>query len=245
MKELKSYAAKTDQGPYLQVNEDDQSVDLANKVYLVFDGFGGSNIGDKAVEEVKNNVHSLYTNLGGDPDSTLPFYYSHKYLLEGNALINAMYYAHENLKEKNASKEMSQRGGVAGICACQADNILTLVGTGNCLGLLYRKGEIETVISPDNYEYYSTDSYYEHFYSAPMSGFGLFDELHYTAREVKIFSDDVFLLLTDGIYTRLSRQEIKHILDKKISDLEKVDSLFRFANDRGNRDNQTCLLLHY
>ena len=49
MIKLKSYSARTDSGPFLQVNEDDHDVDLINNLFLIFDGFGGSNVGDKAV----------------------------------------------------------------------------------------------------------------------------------------------------------------------------------------------------
>jgi len=61
--ELKSYAAKSHQGPYLQVNEDGVEVDLMQKIYMVFDGFGGSNVGDKTVEFLKENIKKFYEKL--------------------------------------------------------------------------------------------------------------------------------------------------------------------------------------
>ena len=71
---LKSYSAFSEQGPYLQVNEDAVEVDLINHLFLLLDGFGGSSVGDKAVQFVKDTVKKFYTKVGGDPDSTLPFY---------------------------------------------------------------------------------------------------------------------------------------------------------------------------
>lgn len=42
---LKSYAAKTHQGPYLEINEDGYEFDFENELYMILDGFGGSGIG--------------------------------------------------------------------------------------------------------------------------------------------------------------------------------------------------------
>lgn len=243
---LKSYTAKTDQGPYLQVNEDDVDVDLRNKLYQIFDGFGGSGVGDKAVQEIKSTVKKFYTRIGGDPDSTLPFYYSHKYLLEGNALINSMHYAHSLIKKENRTKEMNQRAGASGVCISQAENVLTLASTGNLLGLIYRKGHLETLIAPDSLMKLARDDYASHFYTCPTSGFGLFDELHLNVQELRVFQDDLVVLLSDGVYSRIDRDEMKYILDKRgPMAIDKVNELFELANSRGNMDNQSALFLQF
>ena len=46
MIELKSYGLLSHQGPHLNLNEDYVEVDLANNLFMVIDGFGGSNIGE-------------------------------------------------------------------------------------------------------------------------------------------------------------------------------------------------------
>lgn len=243
---LKSYSARTHQGPYLQVNEDDVDVDLRNKLYLIFDGFGGTGVGNKAVQEIKSTVKKFYTRIGGDPDSTLPFYYSHKYLLEGNALINSLHYAHSLIKKNNGEQEMNQRAGASAICIAQADNILTLASTGNVMGLLYRKGRLEELVKPDSFKQMARNDYNPHFYTSPMSGFGLFDELHLTVQELRIYRDDLLVLLTDGVYSRLSLDEVKYTIDKgELASVEKVDELFELSNSRGNLDNQSALFLQF
>lgn len=243
---LKSYSAHTHQGPHLQINEDDVEIDLINQLYIIFDGFGGSAVGDKAVQEIKQTIKNFYTKIGGDPDATLPFYFSQKYLIEGNALVNAMVYAHEELKNKNTKTEMNERGGASCIAVAQSENILTIVGTGNCAGFLYRNGHISQVMSPDNMEFLGQDEYLKHFLSMPMSGFGLFDDLHFKVSEVRIKEEDVLILLTDGVYSRLSPEEIKFTLERKRpSDGQKVKELFKLANSRGNMDNQSTILLQY
>ena len=97
MIELKSYAMLSHQGPYLNVNEDTAEADIVNNMFLVIDGFGGAGIGDEVALLVKDILKKAYKKISVDPDSTLPFYYSHKYLLEANALINALFNAHNEV----------------------------------------------------------------------------------------------------------------------------------------------------
>jgi serine/threonine protein phosphatase PrpC len=245
MIKLKSYSARTDSGPFLQVNEDDHDIDLVNNLFLIFDGFGGSNVGDKAVELVKETVKKFYIKIGGDPDSTLPFYYSHKYLIEGNALINALHLAHSLLKKDNSEKDMSSRGGASGICAALAENIITFASTGNCLCYRYRKGHLETVVQPDSLRTIARDDYESQFCSAPMSGFGLFDDLHLQVSEYRVLPEDLFILMTDGVYTRVEDKEISYTIEKNIPQSEKIDELFSLANSRGNLDNQSAIFLQF
>ncbi|MEC7276353.1 MAG: protein phosphatase 2C domain-containing protein [Bdellovibrionota bacterium] len=243
---LKSFAAKTDQGPYLQINEDGHEIDLNHHLYMIFDGFGGSSVGDKAVDLVNDTVKSFYTRIGGDPDSTLPFYFSPRYLIEGNALVNAMEYAHFLLKKENKDKDMNSRGGVSSIAVAQAENILTFASTGNCLGLFYSKGELRTVCEPDSFELISGDHFERHFTTAPASGFGLFDQLHLKIQEVRVNKGDKVILLTDGVYARVKESEIKDVLQREgANNQEKIEELFNLANGRGNLDNQTAVILNF
>ncbi len=245
MANLKSYAAISDQGPFLNMNEDDVCVDLACKLFFVLDGFGGSGIGDKASDVVKDSLLKFYTKIGGDPESTMPFFYDRKFLLEGNALLNSMYYAHEAVKSEFANCEMPQRGGASGVCASLADNILTVASTGNCMGLLYRAGHLKMIMTPDSYAAYAHDLKNKHFYTAPMSGFGLFDRLDIDIRECRVFESDIFVFLTDGAYARVDLDEIKYLLDRPEKDVKRIEGLFALANERGNLDNQSALILNF
>ncbi len=246
MIDLKSFATRTDKGPYLQINEDSVEVDLVNKLYMIFDGFGGSSIGDKAVFLVQDTIKKFYTRIAGDPDATLPFFYSPKYLLEGNALINAMEYAHFLLKKDNKDKEMDSKGGSSCIAISQADNILTVASTGNCIGFIYSRGNMRVISEPDNFELISGDFYDKEFVTAPASGFGLFNDLQLKVNEIRINEGDRILLLSDGVYARVDHQEVQDIiLSEGTKSSDKIDKLFELANKRGNMDNQSALLLNF
>lgn len=246
MIELKSYGLLTHQGPHLNLNEDLAEADLVNNLFMLIDGFGGSNIGDRAAMIIRDSLKRSYTKIANDPESTLPFFYSHKYLIEGNALINALNVAHQNMTRENESKPMNNRGGGSVVSAALAENILTLVSTGNCGAYLYRKGHLTTEILPDSMRSLSRDRFTSHLHTVPFSGVGLFEDLHYQVKELKIADGDIILLLTDGVYARLLESEIKYTVEKfHENELEIIKELFKLSNDRGNLDNQSAIILQF
>ncbi len=246
MIELKSYVFKTHQGPHLNLNEDLVDADLSNKLFMLIDGFGGSNVGDRISNLVKDVLKRSYTKISIDPDSTLPFFYSHKYLIEGNALINAMYSVHNNVLKENDEKAFSSKGGASIIAAAASENILSVVATGNCAGYLLRRGVFVPIIIPDILGSYGLDKFGTFFQSIPMSGIGLFEDLHIQTREVKVLPGDKFLFLSDGVYARVDESDLKFLLEKnKDKEAEAIKEMFKLANDRGNLDNQSALILSF
>ncbi|MBP9681152.1 MAG: SpoIIE family protein phosphatase [Bacteriovorax sp.] len=246
MIELKSYGLHTHQGPHLNLNEDLAEVDLVNNLYFLIDGFGGSNIGDRAAQRIRDSLKQAYTKIAKDPDSTLPFFYSHKYLIEGNALINAFHVAHRNVSRDNENKSMNNRGGGSVISAALSENMLTLASTGNCCAYLYRKGTLSLEIQPDSLGSVSRDRFSSFLHTAPMSGIGLFEDLHYQVRELKIAEGDLVLFFTDGIYSRVESDEIKYIIENnRESEVDIINELAKLSNERGNLDNQSGLVLHF
>lgn len=246
MIELKSYGMQTHQGPHLNLNEDLVEADLVNNLFMLIDGFGGSNIGDRAAMMIRDHLKRSYTKIVIDPDATLPFFYSHKYLIEGNALINALHTAHLNLSRDNENKSIDKRGGGSVIACALTENILTLVSTGNCIAYLYRKGNLSLEVLSDSLANLSRDSFQSYLQSVPMSGIGLFEDLHYSVRELKMAEGDLVVLLSDGAYSRLSVKEIKYTIEKNLeNELDIIKELFRLSNSRGNLDNQSGLVLQF
>ncbi|HAZ12803.1 MAG: hypothetical protein A2X86_04145 [Bdellovibrionales bacterium GWA2_49_15] len=243
---LKSYSAKSHQGPYLQVNEDGVLVDYANRLAIVMDGFGGAGIGDVCIQKIRDQIKNFYLRASKDPDATMPFYFSIKYLLEGNALINAFHYAHDSMLKENKTKDMSNRGGASVIGVSQSENLLTFVSAGNIFALLSRKGTLDIVLAPDSLQFVSDDRFTGQYSTSPLSGIGLFQELHLNCREIKVQEGDQIVLMTDGVYSRLAYRELRHIIsDPDQTSADKINALFKTSCQRGNMDNQTALFLHY
>lgn len=239
--ELKTIFAKTNHGPYLQVNEDLYDFDLNTELFMVFDAFGGVNKGDICAEELRDAIKHFYQSRVKDPDSTLPYYYSPKYLLEGNVLINSALEAHKKIQDKNSTLTYSKRSGSSAILMVRSENTLTFLSTGNCRSYLVRSGEIRPLFLEDTGEGKTEGSY-----SIPFSGFGLFPSLHFQVKEVTPKADDLYLILTDGVYSRLTEREILSTVMMGTSTLEeRIESLFAQANSKGNLDNQTCMIFEY
>jgi serine/threonine protein phosphatase PrpC len=243
---LKTYCAMSNQGPYLNVNEDNLEVDTSLNLFVLLDGIGGSQVGDECARQVKETIRKFYTKIGGDPNSTLPFYYNHKYLLEGNALINSMHYAHSVIVKQNREKQISQRAASSCLAAACSEHILTVASAGNIMGLLYRLGELYPFVLPDSINSGLTSEYEGHFQTTPINGIGLFEELYLNTKEIKVHDEDLFIFLTDGAYSRIKNHELKHIIQQKdLLQEEKIQEIFDLVNSRDNLDNQSAIFLQF
>jgi serine/threonine protein phosphatase PrpC len=244
MIEIQSYFAKTHQGPFLNLNEDDILVDLENRIFAVFDGFGGSSIGDQAVDLCRKKIEGFFSKVSADPDATMPYFFSHKYLLETNALINSTHLAHEALIEENKKREMNERGGVSSVVGMISENILSLVSVGNCAAFLYRNGKVSLINSPDCISPIGSIEQNLANRTFPLSALGLYDDLSLKVWEVNLSDGDKVILLSDGIYSRLGLEDLRLTIDSNLDDEHAaVKSLIGQANDRGNLDNQSAIIL--
>jgi PPM family protein phosphatase len=243
---LKAYAAQTHQGPYLQVNEDSYDFDFENDLYMVLDGFGGSGIGDRAVEKLKHEIKTFYTQISDDPNATMPLYFNPRNLLEGNAIINSLMNAHQNLLKTNQDRTINQRAGASALVAVRADSLLILVGIGNCSAYHFRRGKLAKVILEDSMQSLTKDSFISRFRTSPMSALGMYPELSYQLREVRLAEGDKIMLLTDGIYASLDEEEMLYTLNRSAANAQdRVNSLLKLSNSRGNLDNQTAMILEF
>lgn len=243
---LKAYAAQTHQGPYLQVNEDAYDFDFENEMFMVMDGFGGSGIGDRAVDKLKQEIKSFYLQISDDPNATMPLYYNPKNLLEANAILNAMMNAHQNLLRNNLDKPVNQRAGVSTIVAVKADSLIILVGVGNCCAYHFRHGKLSKIIAEDTFQYLSKNQLDKKFRTTPMNAVGMYPELGHQLREVRLAEGDKIILLTDGVYAQIDEEELLYALNRSAPDAnERVNSLLKLSNSRGNSDNQTAMILEF
>ncbi|HLW57655.1 MAG TPA: hypothetical protein VKY27_09740 [Bacteriovoracaceae bacterium] len=243
---LKSYAAKTHQGPYLQVNEDAYDFDFENELYLIIDAFGGSGIGDVAAENFKQHVKNFYTKLADDPNATMPLYYNPKNVLVGNALVNALLNAHQSLLSVNNLKTINQRAGISTIVAAKSESLMVLLGIGNCCAYHFREGNLVKIIHEDDMKFHSKGQIEGRFRSTPMSAVGMYPELTYNLKEVRLVEGDKLLLLSDGVFGTVNDEEILYHLSRPALDSgERLNSLLKLSNTKGNVDNQVAMLLEY
>lgn len=246
MTTLKSYSLKSSAGPWLKVNEDDAEVDLVNNFFFIADGFGGANIGDAAVRQIKHDLKKKFIYVGHDPDATMPFFYSPKYMLEANALVNAFHYAHKNLNILNASRDITLRAGASVLSATFYNDVLTIVSAGACHAYLVRQGYLKKLVIPDSMDFFTTDEHEISQCHSPLSGLGLFEDLHLQIRECRLAKGDLVVFLTDGAFSRLDEEELRFLMNKKtVSEIESIEEVFELCNQRGNKDNQSAIILQF
>ena len=242
---LKNFSLATDKGPYLHTNGDTVDANPENGLYLLIDGIGGGQRGAKATELIKETIKNTYANIAEDSEATLPFYYTAKYMIETNAVVNAAYQAHAAILEDNGDKKTDDMAGGSSVIVCQAGSILGIVSTGNCRAYLLREGSLKNLIEPDILADLSFDGTQDHLYTAPTSGFGLFEDIHLTIREYRIRRGDSVVLLSDGVYGRIGEDDILSTVGGAQNGGEAIREMFQLANLRGNLDNQSCLILSY
>lgn len=243
---LKAYAAQTHQGPYLQINEDGYDFDFDNQLYMIFDGLGGSGLGDKCVQQLKQDIKLFYTQLSDDPNATMPLYYNPRNTLEENSLINSMMNAHQRVYQNNSDKPINQRAAASGILATISESILVLLGVGNCVAYHFRQGRLNKLIQEDTLQFLSKDQFSYKFRTIPFSAMGMYPDVNYQLKEVRVSEGDQVIMMTDGVYGHVSEEELAYTLTSVAPDLTyRLNTLLKLSNSRGNTDNQTVMILEF
>jgi serine/threonine protein phosphatase PrpC len=176
----------------------------------------------------------------------MPLYYNPRNLLEGNALINSLINSHQTLFKENEEKSVNQRAGASLICAAKAESVLILAGVGNCMAYQFRQGNLTKIFHEDILSSLSFSSQDLKFRTAPLNALGMYPELTYQMKEVRIMSGDKIIFLTDGVYAPLKEDEIKYTFTSSYpDDHSRINNLLNLSNTRGNLDNQTLMILEF
>lgn len=102
------------------------------------------------------------------------------------------------------------------------------------------------VLAEDSFQSLSKDEFESRFRTAPMNALGMYPEMGYQLREVRLSEGDKIILLTDGVYPQLSDDELLYALNKSSPDAtERINDLLKLSNSRGNSDNQTAVILEF
>lgn len=243
---LKRVSYLTHQGPYLNTNEDLVDIDVDLNLYTVLDGFGGSNIGDVAVLEMRDVIKKGFTKISADEDSTMPFFYSSRYILESNALLNAFHQGHQYLVKSNSERKVEHRAGVAAMAFALGNELGTFVSCGNVRAVLLRHGRLKTIVAPENFEFLNaTTEEQKSLAMLPSIALGLFEDVQFKVTEFLPKVGDVVLMLTDGMYSQLNDDELLNLLSQNSDDAEFLDALRDLSNQKGNWDNQSGIILRF
>lgn len=243
---MNKISAVTHQGPYLNLNEDGHFIDIKNKICMILDGFGGSGIGDQCVKKVIENMKSYLGKTHYSSDVTLPYYFAQRHSLCGNILINALLGVHKLIYDENLSRDYSKRGGCSVIVSQIDNNVMNVLSVGNCICYLYSYGKLDKVIAQNSMKFFGNRNGDSKLAYVPLDALGLYEELGFELREIKIKKNDLIIMMTDGVYGKISDSILKYVLGETSLNLQqKIDHLFSKANENGNYDNQTAIFMQF
>lgn len=238
---LVSCHAKTHHGPFLSLNEDNYCFDFDNNLFMVLDAFGGSGVGDEGLKFTEETIRKFYGRIVDDPEATQPFFYSPQYTLEANALINALLYTHKLLLKKNHDKPLDERVGLSGIFLVKDESYINIINIGTTRSYLLRDHKLQLLLSD-----HSLNSFRQKdTVNIPHFALGLVDDLNYGIKSFHVEENDQVLLMSDGVYDFVSEQDMKEILENELASSQKIENLFQLADNKGNIDNQTFLILEF
>ena len=246
MTSLKKVFSYSDNGPFLNINEDDMAIDIKENLFAVIDGHGGTGIGDEGSALTKDILIKNYGTLVSDPDATMPIFFDPDSSLEVNALMNVLMLSNTDLIKSNESKDYSKRAGVSLIAGVSIESTFHCISVGNCFGIKINDKNLSPIFLPDASYNFSMMQQSADGQVFPYSFLGEKENFNYQVKSVEVRADEYILLMTDGIYQRISGLEFLSIFQETEGRAEElVNKLLALANDRGNKDNQSIIVLEY
>lgn len=210
-------------------------------LYVVADGFGGSEGGVSASKLACESVLGFLEKEAGDLDATLPFVLRRYYSLAGNVLFNALIHANRKVLAQNKGKPANARGGASVVAAFLDDNLFALANVGACSAWLIREGKITEMVVPRTYarlvDPFVVDPNPD--LAIPLMAMGLTEDLEPEIVEFHVRKGDWLLIQTDGIRSEI-REEFQRLqIESPAFDLEE------FIRARTFSENATFAFLRF
>ncbi len=233
--------ARSAQG--LRANNEDRFVaDPANHVFLVADGMGGQDFGERAsglAAEIIPRV--VQTSLASRENAS-------------QAVLKALDQANQAIIEAGRGQPARKRMGTTAVLAVQQDDQVYVAGVGDSRAYLIRNQRVEqltldhTVAEALKRNGTLTDKQAQ---ESPWRNV-LYKFLGCTdfteANSVHPFTPrdgDVLVLATDGLTNHVSHDDLRDGARQLHDPQQWADLLVELALQRGSKDNVTCVVVHF
>ncbi len=234
---------KSDTGRRRSNNEDACFVLLSENIYLVADGVGGGNAGEIASRTTVSEIANYITK---NPIGNA----TNKY-----AIVNYFQNCIDKINTKifeMAQKYEANKGMATTLAALYAkDGMAYIANVGDSRVYLYRDNQLVQIT--EDHTYVNTlvkagilseeEANVDKRKNIITKAVGADKTVEPDFFQVEVMKDDGFILCTDGLYDEVSEEEIKSILEKKLSMSEVCESLIALANENGGNDNITVISL--
>lgn len=247
--ELRSFSA-TDVGRRRKNNEDAYLVDDELGLWVVADGMGGQAAGEIASQQAVETVHGMVRQglAGPRPVSNAPGVgrgLSHERILE-SAVQGATYMVF-GLAELDRTKSGM---GTTLSAMLRVDDQVILAQVGDSRIYRVRAGQAEQLTEDHTLVNWQIQQGLITAEEARTSkqrnvitrAVGNHDYVQVDILRASVEPGDRFLLCSDGLHGYLKSEELPSLL--ALPGEEAVAALIQLANDRGGKDNITCILVH-
>jgi serine/threonine protein phosphatase PrpC len=223
-------------------NEDRYVVDQANKVFLVADGMGGQELGERAsglAAEIIPRV--VQDQLATDDDAS-------------KAVQKALSEANQAIVDAGRNQPAGRRMGTTAVVALQHSNRIYVAGLGDSRAYLIRSDRIEQltvdhsvaqalvstgVLSPEEAKHSPWQHVLHKFLGCAEMADGA---------EVRPFTPeagDRLLLASDGLTNHISEDDLRAGPRRFPDPQAWAEHLVQTALERGSRDNVTCIVVAF
>lgn len=181
-------------------------------LFVVADGFGGSEGGVGTSKLACESVLGFLEKEAGDIDATLPFVLRRYHSLAGNILFNALIHANRKVLAQNKGKAANARGGASVVAAYLDDDLFALANVGACSAWLMRDGRMTEMVIPRTYarllDPLTSDPHPD--LAVPLMAMGMTEDLEPEIVEFRVRKGDWLLIQSDGIRTEI-REEFQRL----------------------------------
>ncbi|MCC6419314.1 MAG: serine/threonine-protein phosphatase [Gemmataceae bacterium] len=223
-------------------NEDRFVVDLATRLFLVADGMGGQEHGERASGLAADIIPRVVQNeLAADPNAN-------------NAIQRALSEANAAIVEAGREQPLGRRMGTTAVLALQNNDRVYVAGLGDSRAYLVRKGQVTQLtvdhsvaqalvlngaLTPEEARCSPLQHMLHRFLGAPDS----FEHADIHPFEPQI--GDRLLLASDGLTNHITEDDLREGPQRFPNAQDWADHLVDLALRRGSRDNVTCVIIAF
>lgn len=247
-----SWAGLTDVGKKRTGNEDAFVVDADLGMFVVCDGMGGHASGEVASAMTTEEIHVFFRNRY-DGEKSLPYKGEPGATMGELVVSNAIQHANDKVYIAGMRDSKLEGMGTTVVAVSEHDDKLIVTHVGDSRIYRYRQGALEQVTRDHSLLNHKIDlgelkteeeiNGFKHG-NVIVRAIGLKDYVRPETAIHERFPGDIYLLCSDGLSDMVDDWSIENILDAHQDDLDEACRiLVRMANDRGGKDNITCVLV--
>jgi len=250
---LEAYG-QTDVGRRRKLNEDNFLVSKEPGLFAVCDGMGGHNAGEVASKMAIETLQAFIEKSHREKEITWPYGLDVNLSFDGNRLKTAVKLANKKVFRAADNREDYTGMGTTAVAALVSENVLTVGSAGDSRCYLLRAGKLTQLTRDDSWVsaalgegILNSDEIERHpLRNVITKAVGAKETIELDVVEQKLEPGDLALICSDGLHAMLSDDQILATLTPVPATLEEAaGKLIDAANEAGNKDNVSVVLLRY